>query len=271
MKLLKYIAVCGLLLAAPCAWGQSISFTCNEWRPYVDPAAKGYGMVTEIVAQVFARAGFSMSATFLPWPRALRAVTEGEIETTVAWQNAERERKFIFSEPFMINKFSFLKLRNRSITWNTLEDLRGYTFAVMKEASYDPEFDNAPFLKKIYVYRANVAIKMVMAGRVDMAPRDLGAAHYLLSEYPAEEARLVDFVDKPLSERPMHLIVSRKLAKHKEIIDAFNKGLAELRGDGTYDRILKRYGLSSLCCPSAKDSEGGTAKFREKVLPEKKQ
>ena len=212
-------------------------------------------MVTEIVTQAFARSGFTTSTTILPWSRALRAVTQGDIETIAVWHTAERERTFYFSEPFLINKISFLKLRDRSITWETLEDLRGYTFAVMKDAFYDEEFDSAPYLKKIYFHRADLSVKMVMAGRVDMAPRDVGGVHYMLSEYPAEEAYLVDFVDKPLSERPLHLMVSRKLAKHREIIEAFNKGLAELKRDGTYDRIFKKYGLSSLGYTSTRAGE----------------
>lgn len=45
MKLLKSIVVCGLLLTALPAWGQSIIFACSECKPYADPAVEGGGAV----------------------------------------------------------------------------------------------------------------------------------------------------------------------------------------------------------------------------------
>jgi len=37
-----------------------------------------------------------------------------------------------------------------------------------------------------------------------------------------------------ISELPHHLIVSKQLPRAQEIIDAFNKGLKILRGNGSY-------------------------------------
>ena len=44
-----------------------------------------------------------------------------------------------------------------------------------------------------------------------------------------------------ISKLPHHLIVSKQLPRAQEIIDAFNNGLKILRGNGSYEALIKEF------------------------------
>jgi polar amino acid transport system substrate-binding protein len=232
---------------ASSAWAKPISITCLDWKPYVDMDSEGGGVATEIVRNAFSIAGISASVRILPWKRGILMTRKGEIEALYcAWYGEERNRDFMFSNPFLTNKIVFVKQRDRSISWKSIKDLQGFKFAVIDTAVYNEEFDNASYLNKYIISGPGQGIQMVSSGRVDLAPMDAGHALEWISTNKSLLPNLVDLVEKPLNQNPLHIIVSRKLKNHREIIETFNKGLAASMQDGTYDRILKKHGMSDL-------------------------
>jgi polar amino acid transport system substrate-binding protein len=246
VKLLTLVTL-SFLFVAPSVCAKNINITCLNWTPYVDIDSEGGGVATEIVKNAFSIAGISTSVHILPWKRGLLKVQNGEIEANYcAWYGEERNRDFTFSRPFLTNKIVFVKQRNRLISWKSIKDLQDFKFAVIDTAVYSEEFDNASYLDKYSISGPGQGIQMVSSGRVDLAPMDAGHALNWISNNKSLLPNSVDLAEKPLSKNPLHIIVSRNLKNHREIIEAFNKGLAASMRDGTYDRILKKHGMSDL-------------------------
>jgi polar amino acid transport system substrate-binding protein len=53
----------------------------------------------------------------------------------------------------------------------------------------------------------------------------------------------VDFLPKSLSENSLHVLVSLKRADHQQIVMDFDKAIADMKADGTYDKLIKLHGL----------------------------
>jgi polar amino acid transport system substrate-binding protein len=51
----------------------------------------------------------------------------------------------------------------------------------------------------------------------------------------------LEFLPKPLSESPLHILVRRSHPQHQQIIDGFNAAMRAMREDGTYQMILQRH------------------------------
>jgi polar amino acid transport system substrate-binding protein len=252
--------LCWLVFVSSSALAEPIKIVCNDWKPYIDTKDKDGGIVTELVTEAFSRAGITATPTVLPVPRAIKNLLAGDLQAySCAWYNEERDKKFLFSEPFLANRVFFMKRRDREITWTSLRDLKDFTFVVLRSAAYDEKFINATYLKKIFVNRLDLNLKMVLQGRADLTPMDHAEAKVYLSALNPEESALLDFVEKPLGEHLVYVMVPRNLENHKEIIRKFNQGMAELRRDGTYDRILKKYDMYRLRYPYVASDEGGSA------------
>ncbi|MGM0508017.1 MAG: transporter substrate-binding domain-containing protein [Fusobacteriota bacterium] len=53
----------------------------------------------------------------------------------------------------------------------------------------------------------------------------------------------VDFVKTPLSSEELYIAIGFKNPRHKELINAFNKGLEEIKESGKYKEIMEKYGI----------------------------
>ena len=49
------------------------------------------------------------------------------------------------------------------------------------------------------------------------------------------------FIQPPLQRNALYLLVSRAIPDGQQLVDDFNKGLAEIAADGTLDNLLAEY------------------------------
>lgn len=241
-----------LLTSAAPVQAQELKLACADWSPFVDKTLEDGGPVMEIVREAFAHQNITSSVMIMPWARVLRIAERGAINVVVvcSWHTPERAEKFMFSQPFLINRISFLKNKQTHLQWQKLEDLKGLSFAVERQASYGKMFDQADYLTRYEVSSMEHQVRMVVNKRVDAAPINEGTAlHYLTHRYP-EQKTFVDFSSQSLQQSNLHIMVSRKLKGHKGIIEAFNSGLAQIKNNGVYRRILEKAGVYSLRYPA---------------------
>ncbi|MNT96272.1 hypothetical protein D3C72_2383260 [compost metagenome] len=50
-------------------------------------------------------------------------------------------------------------------------------------------------------------------------------------------------VEPPLGENTLHILVSLKHPEHKRIVERFEQGIAAMKADGSYDRLLRQHGF----------------------------
>ncbi|MCX7078093.1 MAG: amino acid ABC transporter substrate-binding protein, partial [Pseudomonas sp.] len=53
----------------------------------------------------------------------------------------------------------------------------------------------------------------------------------------------VEFLPKPLSENSLHILVSLKNPEHQQIVAGFDREIAAMKADGSYDRLLRQHGM----------------------------
>jgi len=80
---------------------------------------------------------------------------------------------------------------------------------------------------------------MLLMGRIDLSLNaKIAGMHLLHNKFSPEEAARIAYSTKPLIIQPQGLLFSKKTAHSKELMARFNRGLKELREDGTYDKML---------------------------------
>lgn len=226
------------VLAAP----KDITITANEWPPYTSAHIEEGGLVIELVTAAFAEEDIRVRYKIMPWARAINSVEAAESDVIAAWYSDDRDKKFRFSQSFLTNKMVFVKRMGEDIYWQTLNDLKEYTFVLLRGAVNQADFDNATEFNKTYVTEEDTAVDLVIKGRADLTVRDQGTVEYLIKSKPDRFADKVDFVEKALSNSPLHLIASKQHRDGALIIEIFNRGLATIKQNGTYQKLLNKYG-----------------------------
>jgi polar amino acid transport system substrate-binding protein len=202
------------------------------------------GLATDLVRTALQRAGYDTAYEQVPWARAVLGVGEGRYDVLVnAWFTEERTKLGQFSAEYLLNRVRFIKRSRSSVEYRDLFQLYGRPVAVVRGYTYSPEFDNDEMLEKVPVNNFSMALRMVFAGRVDLAVEDEFVARYYLSLESRTVRDALEFMPKSLAENSLHILVSLKNPHHKEIVANFNREIAAMKADGSYDELFKLHGL----------------------------
>ena len=171
-------------------------------------------------------------------------VGEGRYDVLInAWYNQERTLIGQFSATYLVNRIRLLKREGEAFAYARQADLYPYTIAVVRDYAYSPEFDSDERLNKVLVRNFSSAVRMLAAGRVNLAVEDEYVARYNLQREPQQVREGVTFVDPPLGENSLHILVSLKHPEHKKIVARFEKAIATMKADGSYARLMRQHGF----------------------------
>lgn len=245
MKPFRLLALLTVLLP----WGQAaaehLRLAGDSWPPFTDQHLPNSGLAVDLVSSALQRAGHSTEYVEVPWARVLLGLQQGDYDVVVAaWYSAERTRYGLFSEPYLVNRVRFLRRAGMPVEFTGFEGLQPFSIAVVRGYSYDKAFDAADQLTKVPVLEFAMGARMLAAGRVQLTLEDELVAQYHLYRDLREIRDAVEFVETPLSENGLHILVRRSHPLHQQIVREFNTSIGAMRGDGSYARIFQRHGLN---------------------------
>jgi polar amino acid transport system substrate-binding protein len=243
-RLHRAFALIGLLLLTQSATAEKLRLVADAWPPFTDSTLVNGGLATDIVSTALARAGYASDFEQVPWARALLGVGEGRYDVLVnAWYTDDRTKLGQFSGEYLLNRVRFLKRKDTPIEYNNLQQLHTYPIAVVRGYAYSPEFDDDESLQKVPVHSFSMAVRMVVADRVKLTLEDEYVARYYLARESSKVRNAVEFLPKPLSENSLHILVSLKNPLHEQIVAGFDREIAAMKVDGSYQRLIKQHGL----------------------------
>ncbi len=221
---------------------ETIKIATLDWEPYIGQKLKNEGFMAEITREAFERVGYKVEYSYLPWKRAVVTTENGEYDGYFpSYWSKEREEKSIFTNVITSGPIGLFKNKGSKISFNKLKDLMAYRIGVVRGFVNTPEFDAADYLKKDEVTDNLQNIKKLLRERVDLIVADKFVGFYLLNKYLPHMTGQLVFISPPLQDKKLYICMSKKTKKVNEKVKAFNKGLAEIKKDGTFDKILEKH------------------------------
>jgi polar amino acid transport system substrate-binding protein len=233
----KWLAISIAMLFAAAAGATE---TTRSVQFVTDPEKEG-GFLVEVTKAAFQRMGYTVGVKFMPWVRALRSVENGNAEALLgAYYTPERAEKMQYTESVGTSEIVFFKLRNTSVTYSRLEDLKPFSIGTIIGASYTPEFDAANWLVKEPVSNYLQNINKLLAGRVALIVEKRLVVQTTLAAFPPDAAASVEALDPPLKTASFYNAFSKKVPGYQQKVADFNVGLELIRKDGTMQAILAK-------------------------------
>lgn len=250
-----YRAICSLVLATLLALSfggsvgalaqtrDTIRLTNGEWPPFLSENAPHYGFATHIVTEAFALVGVEVEYGFFPWKRAMVLARKGQWDgTAVWWDKEERREHFFYTDAVAPTTTVFFHLKSRGFDWNTYEDLRELKIGATLEYTYGKNFEAAEAAGIIRTERVphdETSLKKLLKGRIDVFPGGLMTTYAQIRDtFRKEDAALFMHHFKPIAQRPVYLLLSKKVPGNEQMRDRFNEGIGMLKESGRYDQIL---------------------------------
>lgn len=224
---------------------ETLRLVGDPWPPFTDASLPQGGLATDLVSQALRRAGYATEAVQVPWARGLKGLQAGDYDVVIAaWKDAERARYGLFSAPYLTSRIRFYQRREGGIVFRRLEDLRAYGIAVVRGYAYQSEFDRDASLHKVPVVDFAMAVRMLVAGRVELVLEDERVARYHLSRELRSLGDQVEALPTPLSENDLHILVRSSHPEAKRIVERFDEALRQMRADGSYEALFMAHGVS---------------------------
>lgn len=225
---------------------EEICMTSCDWAPYTAENLKNYGFTAEIIKAALKQVGYTVTFKFFPWKRALKTVLGGKCDAVFsAYYSAERAEKYALSDPYIEGGIYLCTLKDKNIEYKTLKDLAPYNIGVVLGYANTDEFDSADYLKKDPAPSDLLNLKKLIKGRTDLIVIDKYVALHNLKNSPYLEGdlRSIKFLEPPLKVMPVHAMFSKAIPGYEKKVSDFNKGLKEIKENGTLDKILQDHGF----------------------------
>ncbi len=224
---------------------EKILLACGEWPPYTSEDLEGGGFANVIVKEALAAMGHEIQVEFLPWTRAMAYVEKHTVLGSFPWAAIKaRKTKFCFTAPlfFTETKFFYNKKKMQNVAWLQLEDLKKYRIGAVQDYNYIPALQDAGIEFEMIMLHEKSGFKMLMLGGIDLFPSgDIVGWEIIKKVYPGREAEF-GTLKKGMGKNFSSVMCSRSNPEANEFIKMFNKGLMQIKKNGTYKQILDKYG-----------------------------
>jgi len=215
--------------------------TDAAYAPFESQNDKGeiVGFDTDVVRAVAKKAGIEVKFVNTPWEGIFNALNQGDRDLIVSAVTITPERKqtMDFSQPYFdaqqliavrekskVAKFGDLKKLKVGVQTGTTGD-EAVTKLLGKNSTNIKRFESTP-----------LALKELESGGVDAVVADNGVVIHYVTNNPGQKFKTVS--DKEFVPEQYGIVVKKGNA---DLLDKINKGLGEIKADGTYDKIYTQY------------------------------
>lgn len=225
----------------------------NDVKKYVIATDKGFspfefqdekgnivGIDMDILAAVAKDQGFEYDLQYIGWDAAIAACQAGQADGMIAGASITDERKasgWIFSDGYYDATQGMAIAKDSDI--KGFEDLKGKKVAVkngtMSNTYADSIKDQYGF-EVVTVSTSPDMYQAVMGGQVAACFDDTPILKYSIMTGDLE-MKFVEGTENEPAQYGMAIFNPEK----QELIDAFNKGLANIKESGEYDKIIAKY------------------------------
>ncbi len=227
-----------------------VTVATGEWAPYVTAEAGGGGMSYEIVSAAMERAELTAKYEYYPWKRALLTLKSGMAMASFPWiKMSDREEFALYSAPlhsrsvrlFYYRKF-YLEGEVKREVENGVQNGDKYSIGVVRGYAQVDQYRKMGF-NIVIVPDNEMGMQKLVRGHIALMSESRAVGYDLIRKlFPAQQS-LFGSVPAPVKAESLYMLFTRKNKESSELVRRFNQGLQDIKEDGTFDRIVEKYGL----------------------------
>jgi len=250
MHIYKAVLTCiillGSVLVSQVQANQTIHIAYGEYKPYVSQKLPHKGLFNRIVKASFALEGVTATFEVMSPTKIFKLIKMGKLEASAVWTETESRKKFAaFSTPIYFSNTVLFYRTEEPVNLEMLSASNPITVGVTKTYFYGDDFEQAKQKGLISVQEANsnlINFKKLLRKRIDAFPIALAVGKDLLSRsfYKRQEQSL-SYSPHTLYKEPMSVMFSKDLATNTDMMAKFNRGFAQLKASGEYDKMLQEF------------------------------
>lgn len=229
-----------LLLLALQARAAPLRLVTGEFIPFTGERLADGGISTRIVRAAFSEAGFDeVDIRFQPWSRGYQLTLQSDFTATYpyAW-NHQRASLFLYSAPITIDSLSWFSRADNNLALTGAWHALSVCIPQGWNTSHADKLITQYQMRLFQPRGIEQCLLMLDKKRVDLLPMNDRVVFEASSKLFGTPYQFRPLLQHKQSDT-FYLIISRRHPQGRELIEAFNHGLAALRSDGRYDKLLQ--------------------------------
>ncbi|WP_285768474.1 transporter substrate-binding domain-containing protein [Peribacillus sp. SI8-4] len=203
---------------------------------YLSDSGVYSGFNVDIMNAISIETGIRFEYYPMPWNEAVHALRSGRVDAIQGMKyNQEREETYDFSAPYFTSSQGIFVLKDNMYIRN-IEDLKGRKVAVQKGDVASGLVTKVDQLDLVETDNQQEAVQLLIDGKVEAFIGNRITGQYFLQKN--EQQALIKIVGESLDPTNYAVAV---LPKNKEILSIFNQGISQIKKDGTYEKIEKKW------------------------------
>lgn len=204
------------------------------------------GFSTEVVQAVLHEAGIAASFRCMPWARAYETALTGEqvLIYSVA-RTPQREKLFKWVGVIAPTRWGLYARADRGIVLHSLDQARGYQIGTVNEDVGEQYLVARGFVIGRQLQSSNryeFNLEKLLRGRVDLwISNELNAAWLARASGEPAGPAIVKVLDLPDVSQGEGFYMAVSLRTPDAVLDRLRRGLDQVRRNGTYQDILRRW------------------------------
>lgn len=203
---------------------------------YLDESHTYVGFNVDLIRAVALRSGIEVKFTPMKWEDACEKLKQGEVDIIEGMKRtAERDKLYDFSEEILTNSQSIFVL-NENNYLNKYEDLVRHTVAIQKGDVAINNLQSMGRVKIIFTKDQEDAFKKLLSKEVDAFIGNTLTGVYYANKLSINNK--LKIVGGPLNSTAYSIAVRKG---DKATLELLNKGIKEIKENGTYDMIYTKW------------------------------
>lgn len=214
--------------------------TDATWPPleYIDESGNLTGFEVELVPMIGEKVGVKMVAKNIPWDTIFAGLANGQYDGVASGVSVTEDRKktMDFSTPIL--EAGQVIIVKKDSTVKGIDDIKGLKVGVQIGTTGDLVLDNYDVVRKQYD-DIGLALQDMLNNNLDACVCDsLIASDFVLANPNYSDKLKVS--GSSFTQEDIAIAVKKG---NKELLDLINKGLSELKADGSYDKLKAKWNL----------------------------
>jgi polar amino acid transport system substrate-binding protein len=224
---------------------EKINCATNNFPPYAFSEGKQLkGIEIDIFSELENRTGININIDIMPFKRMLAYARVGKIKCVFSVFKTDERVKYLHYTSVPIHESSLMLYVHRDnyfeYEYESYQNLLGKTFGLIRGFASTPKFDKAVtqrLFNHVEVNSVEQLLLLLSKKRIDAA---IISKH--VGDYQLKRLNITDVVaiDSPLAFNSAYIAFSKSM-NASVLVSTFNKALAEMIADGTYDQIFNKH------------------------------
>ena len=209
----------------------------DVWPPFTNVEGEK-SFATDLVKEALRRININLTSEILSTNDVITAIDNDDIDGISAlWKNDDREKKYIFSEPYLNNQLILVGRKGSLVKNVTAEDLDGKRVGIVENYAYGaPENSNAIVVEGKSDQKN---LEQLLSEKLDYILVDDLLIQYMLKYQINDVSRHLEIGNIPIRVKTLHFVLRKDVKDCEEIMSRFNKEITKMIADGSYNAILE--------------------------------